>query len=328
MGVAYKLTDKIGEFILFERQNNVNLSCRELSERVQGRFGVTVSKSTVHWVLKEAHVAIPRGRKPKDKFQIPSAKKQQISANIAQAGKGLVLPSVSTPLIPLPLREGLGEGVIEGSPMSPPPLPSPPHKGEGTRSLIYDRAGEIFLKAGLWDLGIYDDKGLSGADWQYYTTYTKGVKIFCDGQEHFIQLVLPIQRCINYVMDAITGKGAKKVNVSIVGQNDHNLAEFELFGEYNNDILSIFNDKVVCIENNSVARTKTLFFPQATQETIDQILALSGFTQENSHEYAVTLIIPEGYKNKEVLDKAIQKLNNAKITDPKRRVIKLFSSSG
>ena len=78
MGVTYKLREEVVRFIISQRQNNPLFSCRQLAESASQQFGVRFSKSSIHDVLKESGVATPRGRKPRDKFQIPVEKKQQM----------------------------------------------------------------------------------------------------------------------------------------------------------------------------------------------------------------------------------------------------------
>jgi hypothetical protein len=78
MGVTYKLTDDIVQYILAAKQQDTSLSCRELVDRIETTFQRHVSKSSVHDVLKEANITSPRGRKAKNKFQIPESKIAQI----------------------------------------------------------------------------------------------------------------------------------------------------------------------------------------------------------------------------------------------------------
>ena len=85
MGVTYKLREDVVHFIISQRQNNPLFSCRQLAESVSQQFGIRLSKSSVHDVLKESGAVTPRGRKPKDKFQIPIEKKKQIQVSLSQA---------------------------------------------------------------------------------------------------------------------------------------------------------------------------------------------------------------------------------------------------
>lgn len=82
MGVTYKLTDEIVQFIIEQKQTTPQLSCRELVELIHGQFNLPVSKSSVHDVLKEHNISSPRGRKAKNKFEIPAEKKAQLLANL------------------------------------------------------------------------------------------------------------------------------------------------------------------------------------------------------------------------------------------------------
>src|SRR5208283_2882978 len=84
MGVTYKLREEVVRFIISQRQNNPLFSCRQLAESVSQQFGIRLSKSSVHDVLKESGAVTPRGRKPKDRFQIPIEKKKQIQVSLSQ----------------------------------------------------------------------------------------------------------------------------------------------------------------------------------------------------------------------------------------------------
>ena len=102
MGVTYKLTDDVVQFILDQKKLSPHLSCRELVDLVDERFDRVVSKSSVHEVLKEAHIVSPRGRKFKNKFQIPDDKKAQLIANLPQlviADIPAITPPVETRFI-------------------------------------------------------------------------------------------------------------------------------------------------------------------------------------------------------------------------------------
>ncbi len=78
MGVKYKLTEEIVHFILTQKRELPQLSCRELAHQIQTQFERQVSKSSINEVLIEAKIGSPRGRKQKEKFQIPYEKKAQL----------------------------------------------------------------------------------------------------------------------------------------------------------------------------------------------------------------------------------------------------------
>jgi|GEM_PF-2730794 len=130
MGVTYKLTEDVVQFILAQKQASPDLSCRELVEQVGAQFHKIVSKSSVHDVLKEANITSPRGRKFKNKFQIPAEKKAQLLANLPSVmlpavrpvepvAPPLVLPAEPIALPPEP------EPILMPAPEPPPPEPEP-----------------------------------------------------------------------------------------------------------------------------------------------------------------------------------------------------------
>src|SRR5277367_4557934 len=108
MGVTYKLKEEVIHFIISQRQSNPLASCRQLAESVSQKFGLHLSKSSVHDVLKESGIITPRGRKPKDKFKIPQEKKKQIQTSLSQI-KLLAPPiEVAPPVILSPRVEHSG----------------------------------------------------------------------------------------------------------------------------------------------------------------------------------------------------------------------------
>lgn len=83
MGVTYKLKNEVVEFILRQKRDNPHISCRKLVIAIQSAFGISVSKSSISTVIKEAHLSSPVGRTPADlgrsqKFTIPKEKKVQL----------------------------------------------------------------------------------------------------------------------------------------------------------------------------------------------------------------------------------------------------------
>ncbi|RJO65047.1 MAG: hypothetical protein C4540_02300 [Candidatus Omnitrophota bacterium] len=65
MGVIYKLTPKIKEFIVKIKQKNATFSCRKISALTSAKFKNNISKSTVNSVLKNAGLSFPVGRRRK-----------------------------------------------------------------------------------------------------------------------------------------------------------------------------------------------------------------------------------------------------------------------
>lgn len=83
MGVTYKLKDEIVEFIIRQKRENPQISCRKLVIAVHAEYGLNVSKSSINAVIKEANLSSPVGRTPADlnqskKFNIPKEKKVQL----------------------------------------------------------------------------------------------------------------------------------------------------------------------------------------------------------------------------------------------------------
>ncbi len=63
MGVIYKITPEIIEFILEEKRKNPALSCRGLSDAVRKRFSLLLSKSSVNAIMHKSGLSSPVGRK-------------------------------------------------------------------------------------------------------------------------------------------------------------------------------------------------------------------------------------------------------------------------
>lgn len=84
MGVVHKLKPEIKKFILEQKKNDKNLSCRKIAALVYAQFKFKLSKSSVNSILKQAGFSMPVGRRPK-----PGSKK--VSAKLKEApSKGLV----------------------------------------------------------------------------------------------------------------------------------------------------------------------------------------------------------------------------------------------
>jgi len=368
MGVIYKLKNEVVDFIISQRQGNPLFSCRQLAESASQKFGVQLSKSSVHDVLKESGIITPRGRKPKNKFEIPQEKKKQIQVSLSQVK---LLPASMEPM-PEPIPEpevSLIKDIVEAAPsvilseakdLKEPKDPSAspqndkdaivlPLKEEMEISAEYEGAGKIFLKAALWDLGIFSEDNIKATDWEYYLTYTKGIKLVLENKkELFIDRVLPIERCIREVADGLVNNirplivsktsdenlfkatmesqtGFKIKNVSIVEQNNHILIEINDLMEFKREF-SLENILIVhSNEKDIIKRSKTLFFSQIidNNELIDSILNLNGFDSKSKHEIVITLIINDSYSNKMVLQEAVDKLNRMFIRDEESRLLRV-----
>jgi hypothetical protein len=72
-------------------------------------------------------------------------------------------------------------------------------------------------------------------------------------------------------------------------------------------------------------RSKAVFFSQLidNNEVIDNILNLKGFDTKNKEENVVTLLIYNGYENKNILQGAAEKLNGMYLYDEQDRLVKV-----
>jgi hypothetical protein len=210
-----------------------------------------------------------------------------------------------------------------------------------------DGAGNIFLKAALWDLGIFSQENIKETDWDYYLTYSKGIRIALENNKSlFIDFPLPLERCIREVVDGLVnnvkpflvhkisdeelfkagmeGKtGFKISNISVVDCNDHILLEFSDIMELNRKFIT---ENRVFVENNIKdisERAKGLFFPQHIDNIalIDNILSLKGFESTNKEMNIVTLLISDDYDNKKALKEAMETLNGMYLRDEHNRLV-------
>ncbi|MCA9401516.1 MAG: helix-turn-helix domain-containing protein [Candidatus Omnitrophica bacterium] len=69
MGVTYKLTDDVVQFIIDQKQNDDSLSCRQISSLIKDKFQLSVSKSSVNNVLKNQQLSNQIGRPLKKNTQ-------------------------------------------------------------------------------------------------------------------------------------------------------------------------------------------------------------------------------------------------------------------
>jgi hypothetical protein len=339
MGVTYKLREEVVHFIISQRQSNPLASCRQLAESTSQKFGLHLSKSSVHDVLKESGITTPRGRKPSNKFAIPQEKKKQIQAGLSQVK--LISPPAQEEQAKVILIADVAE--IQEVKQSQDLQISPEYEG----------AGKIFLKAALWDLGIFSEESIKGRDWAYYLTYSKGIRVSLENNKSFfIDFRLPLERCIREVADGLINNikvfiinripsedffkacmdaqtGFKINNISIVDENDHNLLEFDNIMELKREYCV---KNRVFVENNEIElmeRAKSIFFSQISvnNDVMNNIMNLKGFEATNKDENTVTLLIDDAYNNKAMLQGAAETLNNMYLCDEKGRLVKVVINS-
>lgn len=65
MGVIYKLTPEVREFILETKRANPAASCRGITQSVFDKYQINVSKSSVNSLIKEVGLSMPVGRRAK-----------------------------------------------------------------------------------------------------------------------------------------------------------------------------------------------------------------------------------------------------------------------
>jgi hypothetical protein len=352
MGVTYKLREEVVHFIISQRQSNPLASCRQLAESASQKFALNLSKSSIHDVLKESGILTPRGRKPKNKFEIPQEKKKQIQESLSQV-KMLTVQPGSIPLdhsllsacLPAGFSSAGGEESLE-------------------TSLEYDGAGGIFLKAALWDLGIFSEENIKATDWDYYLTYTKGIEVVLENNKSFfIDLPLPLERCIREVADGLINNvkpfivhkvsdeglfkacmdaqaGFKIDSISIVDGKDHVLLKLNNIMELNRKFMLQKRVFVESSERNLRERSKAIFFPQlpspsavipapteawgqakAKNFTIDNISNLKGFNSINRDVIITTLLMDNSCENKAMFLEAAEKLNGMYLHDEKDRLV-------
>jgi hypothetical protein len=435
MGVTYKLKDEVVHFIINQRQSDPLSSCRQLAESASQEFGLQLSKSSVHEVLKESGIITPRGRKPRLKFTIPQEKKKQIQESLSQVKLltvqdplsehnsiitsssvisdtfSTVIPESSS-VIPesssvIPAKAGIQNRI--NSDMDPRFRGDDNKNNDGDDnknndgddnknndgddnknndgdddkkndkevSPVYEGAGRIFLKAALWDLGIFSpsffkeglgefnsEGNIKETDWNYFLTYSKGIKVVLENnKDFFIDLPLPIERCIketadgliNNVKPFIVNKVSDEVlfkacmddqerfkirSIAIVDYKDRILLELDNIMEHKRTFIIQNRVFVENKEKNALKRAKTLFFPSchssvlychsresgnpiSNNDVIDNILNLKGFDTTSKDENVVTLLIDENYANKAMLQEAIERLNGMYIRDEQDRLVKV-----
>ena len=357
MGVTYKLTEEVVRFIINQRQGNPLSSCRQLAESASQKFGLNLSKSSVHDVLKESGIVTPRGRKPKDKFKIPQEKKKQIQTSLSlvnlippqmdvEQEKALASPAASPSMSEVTLIADVLE-VKESFQEVPKETTVLVQKEENETTAEYEGAGKIFFKAALWDLGIYSDENIKETDWEYFLTYSKGIKIVLENaKEIFIDLPLPIERCIREAADGLVNNvkpliihkvsdensfkscmeaelGFKIEKILIMDKNDHEMIVFDNIMERKINYIVIDRLFVESSERMVVERAKIIFFSQNVNgiNTLDNIINIKGYDVINKSEIVVTLLINDTYSEKDVLEAAADRLNKMYLRDEQDRLV-------
>ena len=115
MGVIYKLKPEVKDFILEEKKVNPQVSCRNLAKLVQEKFNISLSKSSINLIFKEAGLSMPVGRRRKRPPRQAKAPKE-----ITPLPQPLIAPElpleVSIPQAERPQEEILPEVQPEATP--------------------------------------------------------------------------------------------------------------------------------------------------------------------------------------------------------------------
>lgn len=91
MGVVYKITQDVIDFIVRQKTENPSVGCRQLADSVSQKFSLKISKSSVNTVLRNANLSGSVGRPygvgdvSLKRFQIPLDKKKELLERALQA---------------------------------------------------------------------------------------------------------------------------------------------------------------------------------------------------------------------------------------------------
>ncbi|MFP4473624.1 MAG: helix-turn-helix domain-containing protein [Candidatus Omnitrophota bacterium] len=95
MGVHHKITPDVLDFIVDTKQENPRVSCREMAERIEEKFQLDISKSTINNIWKERGLNSRVGRrpsrrkavrkKPRQVFRIPPERKKVIHETLPES---------------------------------------------------------------------------------------------------------------------------------------------------------------------------------------------------------------------------------------------------
>ncbi|MEI7998589.1 MAG: helix-turn-helix domain-containing protein [Candidatus Omnitrophota bacterium] len=185
MGVVYKLTPEISSFIIEQKRNDLRISCQKLAGMVSVKFGQQVSKSSVHELLKQAHVIVPRTHKPKEKFQIPLEKKAQISKSLEPFVIKSTVEIDTKPFIKEQSDSNKEVTLVDDKLPTVIDTPLPLEQIE-----TFPSGGNVFLKSAWWDLSLKPIMGINNFDeidsinnnylrveWEYLIQRAQGIRI-------------------------------------------------------------------------------------------------------------------------------------------------------
>ncbi len=193
MGVVYKLTQEIVDFIINSKKQDNNLSLNATVQKVQETFNKKVSKSAVHEIFKEAGLTSLRGSKSKTKLiatsPLPSIRPPVLSAPTLKLEPPPLATAITQEKKPtLPIIEAPQPVVAQAEPAQITNTPQVIEK-ELVKTDIEEQKGNIFLLAAAWHLlpnfntleRIEDMQAVQrndlNLDWTYWQTQVKGYRI-------------------------------------------------------------------------------------------------------------------------------------------------------
>ena len=166
MGVIYKLKPEIIDFILEHKKSNSVISCRGLTNIIEQKFQIKVSKSSINSIIKQAGLSMPVGRRLRHRRRKKIVQiLPEIEAPVAQVPPALEVPPVEVPPAPEPPPVPVPEIKQPEEPVIPEAIPeavSEPIQPEIKPEIQIDKVevplepvctGAIFLKAADFLLG-------------------------------------------------------------------------------------------------------------------------------------------------------------------------------
>jgi len=145
MGVIYKFKWEVIDFILRQKGENPDLSCRRLAQMVNQQFQMRVSKSSVNTILKNAQLSSPVGRRSLGEKKEPFAP-SQMQEEVAPK------PIIHAEILPFPSAKKARRVVKKVSSKTDDHVSSVISREISTMALPHDGMGCIFLKAVEWGL--------------------------------------------------------------------------------------------------------------------------------------------------------------------------------
>jgi len=88
LGVIYKLKPEIKDYILEQKKNKPTLSCRSLTNLIENKFQIKVSKSSINSIIQQTGLSMPVGRRRKARRRRPEA--QGLGAILLKAADYLI----------------------------------------------------------------------------------------------------------------------------------------------------------------------------------------------------------------------------------------------